>query len=299
MKFSFIVPTLNRPIQLNECVNSLLNQDYKNFEIIIIDQSDNNDSRLVLENINTDIPITYKNVNYKGLSKARNDALGEVKGEYICLVDDDAIYMNDYLTNAHDYLMKNPGKFILSGIIIGKETGENFVEYEVAKDKETLKMWKILKICQSAGLIVPLNLLKLSNGFDTDFGVGAKYGSAEETDVLIKSKRDGYNVIHLKKMVLLHPKTMPIYDESYYTKIYGYAKGSGALIKKHMVYNKQINLFSKMLRLSIGQLIKMKLSTDKNIRKEYKVKLNGFFHGFKEYKKSEMSKLKMKSKLFS
>lgn len=285
MKFSLIVSTLNRPIQLSQCITSLLNQDYKNFEIIVIDQSDDDISQVFLESVKSNcIKIKYCRVNYKALSRARNDAIVMAEGDYICLMDDDAIYDTRYLQTAYEYLIQDFKKVILSGIIFGKESGEEYVKYKIAKDEEKLKYWKILTIGLSAGLIIPVDFLRIAGGFDEDFGIGAQFGSGEETDLLIRAKECGYKIIHLKKLILFHPMSSPAYDYDFYNKTLNYAMGAGAIIKKHMIYNHNYKLFSKLLKLTIGPCIKILISRNNDIRKNYYMKLIGFYRGFRRYK---------------
>ena len=59
--------------------------------------------------------IIYKHVKFKGLSKARNEALRIAKGEYFCLIDDDAYYPPDYLCKLSICLKRNETKTIISG----------------------------------------------------------------------------------------------------------------------------------------------------------------------------------------
>ena len=97
---SFIVPVYNAPSNLlEECLDSLLNQTYKNFEICIADDHSTNE-----ETINTlkkyekkkNVHIVWRKENGM-ISKASNDALNIAKGEYIVLVDNDDTIEKDAL----------------------------------------------------------------------------------------------------------------------------------------------------------------------------------------------------------
>ena len=97
---SFIVPVYNAPSTLlKECLDSLLNQTYKNFEICIADDHSTNE-----ETINTlkkyekekNIHIVWRKENGM-ISKASNDAIKIAKGEYIVLVDNDDTIEKDAL----------------------------------------------------------------------------------------------------------------------------------------------------------------------------------------------------------
>lgn len=97
---SFIVPVYNAPKKLLcECIDSLLNQSYDNFEICIVD--DYSTSIETIEALkeyekNKKINVIYRKENGM-ISKASNDAIKMAKGEFIVLVDNDDTIENDAL----------------------------------------------------------------------------------------------------------------------------------------------------------------------------------------------------------
>jgi len=97
---SFIVPVYNAPKELlTECLDSLLNQTYENFEICITD--DHSTSEETINTLkeyekNKKIYITWRKENGM-ISKASNDAIKMAKGEYIVLVDNDDTIEQDAL----------------------------------------------------------------------------------------------------------------------------------------------------------------------------------------------------------
>lgn len=97
---SFIVPVYNAPKKLLcECIDSLLSQNYNNFEICIVD--DHSTSIETIEALkeyekNKKINVIYRKENGM-ISKASNDAIKMAKGEFIVLVDNDDTIENDAL----------------------------------------------------------------------------------------------------------------------------------------------------------------------------------------------------------
>lgn len=283
MKFSLIVGTLNRPKQIRECMMSLLNQKFRDFEIIIIDQSDDNETSKVINKINSEeIPIIYKKVVFKGLSKARNEALKYTSGEYFCLIDDDAYYDSDYLLIAYSKLksIKNV-RIILSGYIYDKSKNEELANYGIAKTGEILSYNKMFLISLSASLIFPISVVKECGNFDERFGVGGEFGACEETDLLIRALRKKYRIIYLKEMKVCHPKTDIALEST--DKAYNYFKGAGALIKKHLIYGLNFHVFIKALRFTFSPIIKQFLLRETTKSYYYKAKLKGYIEGLKEY----------------
>ena len=93
-KISIIIPTLNRYEQLKDILIDLESQSYKNFEIIIVDQSDRFD-KAFYENFNFEIDLIRQKT--RALWKARNQAVKKSSGEYILLLDDDSRVANDWI----------------------------------------------------------------------------------------------------------------------------------------------------------------------------------------------------------
>ena len=87
---SIIIPVFNSEKTLNNCLNSVLNQNYKNYEIIVID------------NNSTDGTKKNKRIRYlfeekKGRGSARNTGIRKAKGKIIAMIDSDCIASQDWI----------------------------------------------------------------------------------------------------------------------------------------------------------------------------------------------------------
>lgn len=95
---SIIVPIYNVELYLHRCVDSLLRQTYKNFELILVDDgSPDNCGAICDEYAAADSRICVIHKPNGGLSDARNAGLEVVQGEYIAFVDSDDWVAKDYL----------------------------------------------------------------------------------------------------------------------------------------------------------------------------------------------------------
>ena len=96
MKKSFvsvIVPTYNRADLISETIESILNQTYKNFELIIVDDGSTDNTEEVIRKFK-DSRIKYiKTDNWGGPARPRNTGIKKAKGEYIAFCDDDDIWL--------------------------------------------------------------------------------------------------------------------------------------------------------------------------------------------------------------
>jgi glycosyltransferase involved in cell wall biosynthesis len=125
--FSIIIPTHNRCDLLKRAVNSVINQSYSNWELIVVDDGSTDGTKELLESVKDD-RILYIYQEHSERSTARNRGIEEAQGNYICFLDDDDEYKPQYLSSFYAYLEKNDfPKIIL-------RTG--FIQLEGSKKKE-------------------------------------------------------------------------------------------------------------------------------------------------------------------
>ena len=99
MTVSVIIPVYNVKPYLERCVRSVLNQTYKDFEIILVDDGSTDGSRDLCDHFaSSDQRIQVIHQENQGLSGARNTGIRQAKGEYIIFMDsDDEWLLNDGL----------------------------------------------------------------------------------------------------------------------------------------------------------------------------------------------------------
>ncbi len=108
---SVIIPTYNRAHFLKECIQSVFEQTYRKFEIIIIDDGSTDNTEEVVNTIKS----KYANQNLKyyytkneGAPSARNKGLTQSSGEYIQYLDSDDLLLPSKIQSQVDFLSNNP-----------------------------------------------------------------------------------------------------------------------------------------------------------------------------------------------
>lgn len=132
---SIILPTYNGSQYIWEAIDSVLSQDYKNFELLIIDDASiDQTSEIIADYQKKDRRIrVFRNEKNMKLVNSLNRWIWEAKGEYIARMDDDDIWKDpSKLTKQLDFFRKNPHLWVVGtfGMIIddeGKETGGKIV----------------------------------------------------------------------------------------------------------------------------------------------------------------------------
>ena len=107
MFFSIIIPLYNRPQEIEELLGTLVNQDYRDFEVIIIEDGSTQDARSIVESFADKLTIRYFFKENGGQGFARNYAFQRAKGEYFVMFDSDCLIPPNYLTIVQAYLEKN------------------------------------------------------------------------------------------------------------------------------------------------------------------------------------------------
>ena len=94
MGYSIIIPVFNSEKSLKACLNSILSQSVKSFEIILVDDGSTDASTAICDRFcNADSRIKVIHQSNKGVSEARNRGIEEARGEWISFVDaDDTVY---------------------------------------------------------------------------------------------------------------------------------------------------------------------------------------------------------------
>ncbi len=112
---SVIIPMYNTEFYLSECLDSLVNQTIKNFEVIIVDDGSTDKSLEIAEMYKSKLNLNIIKQENQGASAARNNGMTHAKGKYIAFMDSDDVFATDALENMYNTINKNK-----SDVVIGK-----------------------------------------------------------------------------------------------------------------------------------------------------------------------------------
>lgn len=106
--FSIIIPLFNTEEYIGECLDSISNQNFDNYEVIVVDDGSTDDSvKIVSRYAKTNLNITLLQQNNSGVSATRNLGLDNAIGEYIIFVDSDDFLMSGTLNYLQNTLLMN------------------------------------------------------------------------------------------------------------------------------------------------------------------------------------------------
>lgn len=106
--FSFVIPVYNRPDEVEELLQSLVEQDYqKPYEIVLVEDGSTLDSKTVVEAFKSRLNISYYFKENSGPGDSRNYGMRNAKGNYFLILDSDCILPPQYLTEVQKELNSN------------------------------------------------------------------------------------------------------------------------------------------------------------------------------------------------
>ena len=103
-KFSIIIPVYNVEKYIKKCLDSIFDQSFKAYEVIVVNDGTKDNSMDIIKEYNVKI-INQKN---QGLSEARNTGAKKAKGEYLIFIDSDDYIDKDLLKEINKSLKNNP-----------------------------------------------------------------------------------------------------------------------------------------------------------------------------------------------
>ena len=150
---SVIIPVFNVEEYLHHCVMSVINQKYKNLEIILVDDGSTDNSPAICDELaTTDSRIKVIHKNNGGLSSARNKGLDISTGKYIAFVDSDDYVHPEYISRMYNLITKENAGIVACGF---RKTFKNKESFKYPKINS--KGYEVLDYREALEELVGLN----------------------------------------------------------------------------------------------------------------------------------------------
>ena len=107
---SVIIPTYNRGWAVRDAIDSVLDQDFSDYELIVIDDGSTDNTMQILDTYGERIVVLYQK--NKGVSAARNRGIAAASGRFIAFLDSDDIWLPKKLSSQIDFFKSNPDALI-------------------------------------------------------------------------------------------------------------------------------------------------------------------------------------------
>lgn len=310
MKFSIVIPVYNVEKYISKCLESIKNQTYDNFEVIIVNDGSKQNEEKIIKKYLKDSRFKYIKKENGGISEARNVGIKEISGDYLIFIDSDDYIQKDLLKRFNKELKKNSVdilKYALKtvdekGNVLNKAVINPFLNIPKSKAiKKILKdeyidpasihvykvdFWKKYDFKFSVGLVhedfglIPYILDKAENIISLDY-YGYNYVQREASimsdisyDKILKRVDD------FKNHYLNHKKTIKNKDLLGYISLATIIKArelNDGDRKEYIKFIRQEKLISKITNISFKRFL-MKIYLYLFLEK-YLTKLNKEFYG--------------------
>lgn len=232
MKFSLIIATINRTVELERLFSTLELQTYKNFELIVVDQNTDNRLDHILSFYAKNLSVLHLKSS-PGLSRARNIGIRFCSGEIVAFPDDDCWYLADLLERVRYMLDAHPEWGGLTGRAKSDSGGSAVGRWD--KDAGFLTRRNVWTRGISFTIFLRRILIEQVGGFDESLGLGSDspWKSGEETDYLLRALSLGQQIYYEPRIEIFHPAQPLIKDTNICDKGFGYGCGMGRVLRKH------------------------------------------------------------------
>lgn len=232
IRFSLIIATLDDAGDLLLCLESLATQvDAPRFEVIVVDQNDDDQLVPLIERFSERLEIRHERVDFRGASRARNVGARLAQGTWLGFPDDDCQLLPDALQQA-DRASQNPRLRVITGQTIDEAGAPNVLRWKQAPTY--FNRWSMFGCLSEATLFVHREVFLQAEGFDQRFGPGAQYPAAEGAELM--DRLFGIIVagqaLYTPAIKMRHPTKIPPFTRWAVGRFYAYATGDGAMIAK-------------------------------------------------------------------
>jgi glycosyltransferase involved in cell wall biosynthesis len=230
---SLVVATRWRTREVRRLLESLLAQTYRTFEVIVVDQNEDDRLAPLLEEYCERLTIRHARSANLGHSAGSNAGLRICAGDIVGFPDDDCWYAPDFLRRVVDMFEAHPEWRGITGCEASAENGVNAHRFDQVAGRVTRQnIWS--RHISFATFFRTADLTGLF--YDERLGIGAKtiWGSGEETDFLLQFIKRGCVVQYDPSVAVYHrdwgqgPYTMAAI-----TKARRYGMGMGRILQTH------------------------------------------------------------------
>jgi glycosyltransferase involved in cell wall biosynthesis len=234
---SVLLPTRNRPADLRRCLDSLTSVRYPTWDVLLLDQSDDDRSRTLAEAFAQTLPnLTYQRMRERGCARAYNTGLELTSGVIVAFLNDDCTVAADWLAAVAAVFERHPQAGIVFGSVKRAGDGEeHFIPaYDARIERQVRGRWSCLRLGGMGACMYIRRAVAQSVGpFDIRLGPGAHFASgADDVDYRYRCLAHGYSGVTTPAIVVEHHGGRDYASGAAGNLLDGYAYSAGAMVMK-------------------------------------------------------------------
>jgi GT2 family glycosyltransferase len=200
--FDLVVATVDRVAELERLLASLEAQTHRDLRVLLVDQNEDDRLESILREERPFDLVRLRSE--RGLSRARNAALGEISGDLVAFPDDDCVFAPGLLEQVARRFASDPALDGLTGRAVD-ETGRSSRSW--ARDPKSLTRENLWNRAISFTIFLRAQLVARVGHFDEQLGLGVAtpWASGEEIDYLVRALDAGARIEYDPSLVVTHP----------------------------------------------------------------------------------------------
>ncbi len=131
---SILVPCFNHELYIEECLLSILKQDYDNFELIVVNDGSTDASAEKIEALRETHGFQFYQQENKGVSAALNNALSHARGEFVITHDSDDVMLAGRIRRQVSYMLDHPEVGLLGAKVIYIDSNGTPLKHKIASN---------------------------------------------------------------------------------------------------------------------------------------------------------------------
>ncbi len=246
-KYSVIVPVYNRPHEVQELLQSLTQQSYKNFEVLLVEDGSTQTSREVYEQYATSLSITYFFKPNSGPGPSRNFGFERARGEYFVVFDSDCVIPETYF-DAVEKFMQTESIDAWGGPDKGRT---DFTPLQQAMAYTMASVFTTGGIRggnkkgfqpRSFNMGISRNVFEQTKGFVFD-------RFAEDIELSIRMRKQGFNVVLIPDAFVYHKRRTSFHE--FFKQVSNFGKGRVLVGQAHPGEIKPTHWFPALFLLAL------------------------------------------------
>ncbi|AFV75540.1 putative glycosyltransferase [Thermus oshimai JL-2] len=235
MRFSLIVATRGRTFELLRFLDSLLKQTFSSFEVVIVDQNEDERVASLLDAYRDRLVLTHLRAS-PGASRARNLGANHARGEILTFPDDDCWYPPDLLARVDTFFCSGSEWHGLTGMAVDEEGRPSVGRW--AKRAGPITRWNEWTRSAESVIFLRREVFVSLGGFDERLGPGAgtPWASCEGDDLLLRALERGFRLYYTPEVRVYHPDPLGKgrdRDPGLPLRALAYGRGMGYVLRKH------------------------------------------------------------------
>lgn len=241
-QISVVICTRNRGSRILQTITSVLRSTSSAFELLIVDQSSDDETERAIEPFRSDPRVRYIRTSTRGLGHARRLSLERVTSEIVLMTDDDCAVDPNWVTEMAEVHRCYPkAAIVFCDVRPGPfDRSRGFIPVTIARRSKlitNLREWcqaGAANIGLGAGIGIRRSLVQTIGGFDPCLGAGTALHCAEETDVALRALLHGYHVYRTTTTSVVHYGFRTFEEGRWLVR--GYMYGIAAMYAKLLRY---------------------------------------------------------------